>query len=103
MGGGGLYNGIRQGLDKYFPEDAPKIPMITVETDGTASLQATLDTNTLVQIPKVTSIATSLGCRIVSAKTFELAKNTPTRNHIVSDQDCLNTISKFLDMHRCFV
>jgi len=103
MGGGGLYNGIRLGLEKHFPEISKDLPMITVETQGTASLQTALDQNELVQIPAVTSIATSLGCRIVSAKTFELAKTTPTLNVIVSDQACLDTMGDFLDMHRCLV
>lgn len=103
MGGGGLYNGIRLGLDKHFPDIAKDFPILTVETDGTASLKTSLLENNLVQIPVVTSIATSLGCRLVSQKTFELAKSTPTLNVTVDDKACLTTMGKFLDMHRFLV
>lgn len=103
MGGGGLYNGIRLGLERHFPEISKDFPIITVETDGTASLKASLEADNLVQIPPVPSIATSLNCRLVSAKTFELAKTTPTLNVTVSDKDCLETMGKFLDMHRFLV
>merc|ERR1711937_354965 len=100
MGGGGLYNGVRMGLQRVFNED---IAIVTVETEGTASLQASIDNEQLVMIPPSNSIATSLGCRLISAKTLQLHRTTNSVNHVVSDLDCIQTIDAFLNMHRCLV
>jgi len=70
VGGGGLFIGIMQGLEKLQP--IPK--MIAVETKGAESLNASMVAGELTTLPGITSIATSLGAVTVAPRAYEIAK-----------------------------
>ncbi|KAK8030530.1 tryptophan synthase beta subunit-like PLP-dependent enzyme [Apiospora arundinis] len=78
-GGGGLLNGVMEGVERqtkkrWAPRGGagPRRPrVLTVETVGADSLYASAQAGEHVTIPKITSIATSLGATRVSAKTWE--------------------------------
>src|SRR5690554_228208 len=69
VGGGGLFAGLMMGLERNGMDD---VPVVAVETQGADSLSTSLKAGKLVQLPKITSIATSLGANTVAVKAFEL-------------------------------
>lgn len=93
VGGGGLYNGIIQGLERY--NLANKIPIVGVETRGCHVFNTSLRMNKPVQFKKITSIATSLGTANISDKTFEYAKRYNTKSVVVDDIDVIETCLKY--------
>ncbi|SMN20090.1 similar to Saccharomyces cerevisiae YCL064C CHA1 Catabolic L-serine (L-threonine) deaminase, catalyzes the degradation of both L-serine and L-threonine [Maudiozyma saulgeensis] len=89
VGGGGLYNGIIQGLERF--NLANKIPIVGVETKGCHVFNTSLKMNKPIQFEKITSIATSLGTANISDKTFEYAKKYNTKSVVVEDIDVIET------------
>merc|ERR1711892_472216 len=63
VGGGGLAMGLLQGMDQL--DTWEKVPLITMETEGTNCLLAARQAGQLVTLPAITSIATSLGALAV--------------------------------------
>lgn len=70
VGGGGMFNGIVQGLETHGWDDTD---ILCVETEGAQSLGRSLELNEHITLPKITSQATTLGCARVAERTFELA------------------------------
>ncbi|KAJ5225397.1 Serine dehydratase-like [Penicillium chermesinum] len=105
VGGGGLLNGLVQGLESRrtkkqietvqsstghsyqdthsestttpLSSTPSPIHLLAIETDGTDSLAAAIASNSLVSLPKITSQATSLGAIRVSETTFQYAVAPP--------------------------
>lgn len=69
VGGGGLLNGILLGLDKHNWNDTT---ILAMETYGADSMNASLRSKKVVTLPKITSIAKSLGVSRISNKTWDL-------------------------------
>ena len=100
VGGGGLVNGIMQGVNKAGI--APQV--IAVETEGADSLNASIRAGEHVTIPKISSIATSLGATRVSAQTWKNAQNNPNmQSMVVSDADAAISCVRFADDARILV
>ncbi|CAI4210328.1 unnamed protein product [Parascedosporium putredinis] len=87
VGGGGLLNGI----------------MAAVETEGAASLRECVRTGTHATLDSITSIATSLGARKVSAKTFEWLANSNLSSIAVEDWEAAMSCVYFADDARFVV
>ena len=100
VGGGGLMAGIIEGLRRNGLSD---MPFIAVETEGAASLAASLEAGELVTIPAITSIATSLGARRVAQRAYDLALTHPTISLTVTDRDAVDALVKFADHFRVLV
>ncbi|HEV7318961.1 MAG TPA: pyridoxal-phosphate dependent enzyme [Ensifer sp.] len=100
VGGGGLFAGVAEGLQRNGLE---RVPIFAVETEGTASLAASIEAGALVELPAVSGIATSLAARKVSARAFELSQTRPVESVIVSDADAATACIRFLDDHRVLV
>jgi L-serine/L-threonine ammonia-lyase len=100
VGGGGLFCGIVEGLRSH---GLSHVPVIAVETEGAASLQASLAAGELVSLPAITSIATSLGARRVAAEAFERARSHPTLAVQVSDAEATAACIRLADAHRVLV
>jgi L-serine/L-threonine ammonia-lyase len=100
VGGGGLFCGIVEGLRRHGLD---RIPVIAVETEGAASLQAALAAGELVSLPAITSIATSLGARCVAPEAFERARSHPTVAVQVSDAQATAACARFADAQRVLV
>lgn len=94
VGGGGLYNGIIQGLEKYNLAD--KIPIVGVETKGCHVFNTSMKLGKQVEFEKITSIATSLGTANISKQTFEYAKKYHTRSVVVDDATVIETCLKYV-------
>ncbi|CCK67804.1 uncharacterized protein KNAG_0A01150 [Huiozyma naganishii CBS 8797] len=93
--GGGLYNGIMQGLEKY--DLAYNIPVVAVETKGCDVLNLSLAANKPVQLDSITSIAKSLGSSVVSQKVFDNVIKYHSKSLVLNDSDALDTCFKYLD------
>ncbi|KAH9904741.1 tryptophan synthase beta subunit-like PLP-dependent enzyme [Xylariomycetidae sp. FL2044] len=125
-GGGGLVNGIMEGIERAFPPPSspssspfsPTPPLkrprvLAVETEGAASLDASVRAGTLVTLPAITSIATSLGAPRVSARTLRYAlREEPSgppgpglllRNTVVSDAEAVMGSVRLADDARLLV
>lgn len=100
VGGGGLMAGVAEGLERNGLGD---VPIIAVETEGAASLAASVEAGKLTELPAITSIATSLGARKVSQRAFEIARTRPVDCVTVDDRAAVGACMRFLDDHRVLV
>lgn len=100
VGGGGLMCGVLQGLTDLGWHD---VPVIAAETAGAASFAAALAAGEPVEIPAITSIATSLGARRVAAAAVAWAARHEVRSTVCTDRDAVNACVRFLDDHRLLV
>ena len=100
VGGGGLFNGIMQGMDSIGWDDTQ---VVAVETAGADSLHAALEANEHIALPAITSIATSLGCSRVSEQTYKLAQRSNVRSCVLSDAEAVEGCWKLADDERLLV
>lgn len=100
VGGGGLFAGIMEGLERHGLDG---LPMVVVETEGAASLHRSLDAGELVTLAGIASIATSLGAKRVADKAFELARRTNVVSLTVSDAQAIDACRKLADTSRVLV
>lgn len=100
VGGGGLLAGIAQGLRRNGWEDTP---LVAVETEGAASLHAAIAAGAPVELPRIDSVATSLGAKRVCDEALRVAQTQPLRSVRVSDSQALRACERFLDDHRLLV
>ncbi|KAI3322999.1 tryptophan synthase beta subunit-like PLP-dependent enzyme [Xylariaceae sp. AK1471] len=75
VGGGGLLNGVMEGLERNYspPVVSPRTQrpvVLALETAGADSLAASIRAGSHVAIPAITSVATSLGAPLVSSRTY---------------------------------
>ncbi|KAL2118384.1 hypothetical protein VTJ04DRAFT_8044 [Mycothermus thermophilus] len=114
VGGGGLVNGIMLGLErnaKRLGSSAGGTKVVAVETEGADSLHASVRAGELVTLPAITSIATSLGARRVSEKTWEwwLRKGSGEEGEgtmlsvTVTDREAAEACLRFLDDARMLI
>ncbi len=99
VGGGGLMSGIVEGLDR----NGLKTPVIAVETEGAASLYRAVEAGHPIELPAITSIATTLGAKQVCQQAFDLTRTHDIRCALVSDKAALTACARFLDDHRILV
>ncbi|CCH41800.1 Tryptophan synthase beta chain [Wickerhamomyces ciferrii] len=92
IGGGGLYNGLVQGLQR---NQLSKIPIMTLETDTCPTFHESIKAQKQVFIKKTNTIAISLACPYVSLKTLEYYNSHKTKNLLVSDSDAANSCLNF--------
>lgn len=98
--GGGLLCGVVEGLQGHGLTD---VPVIAVETEGTASLAASLRAGGLVTLEKITGVAKSLGAKTVAEKAFEWCGKHPVRSVVVTDAEAVGATLRFADDHRMLV
>ena len=102
VGGGGLFNGLMQGIEAY-PWLGEKPQVVGVETAGADSLNTSLRLGEHITLPEITSIATSLGCSRVSEQTWKWAQYPNTHSLVVSDADAAISCVRFADDSRLLV
>ena len=100
VGGGGLLCGIAQGLSAAGWND---VPILAVETEGTASFAASMQAGQLVTLERTSSIATSLAARTVARQALEWARRRPIISCVVTDRQALDACLHFADEHRVLV
>ena len=89
VGGGGLFCGVVEGLERNFSEaqrapvfngESPReepVRVLGVETRGADSLAASIEAREHVTLPGITSMARTLGAVRVAPRAFELAQSRP--------------------------
>lgn len=100
VGGGGLFCGVVEGLRRQGWED---VPVFAVETTGADSLAQSLAAGRRLELPAITSIATSLGARQISEQAWQSATLHQTKSIVVSDRVAVAACQRFLDDHRILV
>ena len=100
VGGGGLLCGVVEGLHRNGWQD---IPVLAVETEGTASLHSALQAGHPVELAAVRGVATSLGARRVCDQALTWAHSHPIHSLLVSDPAALGACEQFLTDHRVLV
>lgn len=100
VGGGGLLCGVAEGLRRNGWE---RVPIVAVETEGADSYARSLAAGERIELPAITSIATSLGARSVCAEALALAKRRPVASIVVSDRQAVAGCFELLTEHRIVV
>jgi L-serine/L-threonine ammonia-lyase len=100
VGGGGLLSGVIAGLRRHGWGD---VPVIAVETAGADAFAQSVLAGRQVELPAITSIATSLGARSVTPQALKLAEEHPIRSYVVSDNDAVQGSMRFMDDQRVVV
>lgn len=100
VGGGGLLCGVIEGLRR---NRLGHVPVIAVETAGTASLNQSLRAGKIVDLEAITGVATSLGAKRVCEQAFRWSQEHPVRSVVVSDRAALAACERFLADHRLLV
>jgi L-serine/L-threonine ammonia-lyase len=105
VGGGGLLNGLAQGVDSIKWPMGRKPKLLAVETKGADSLNASLVAGEHISLPSITSIASSLGAPRVSKRSWEIASepNSNVVSMTVSDADAAMSCVRFADDARIVV
>ncbi|CAF91636.1 unnamed protein product, partial [Tetraodon nigroviridis] len=100
VGGGGLLNGVVEGLRRAGWGD---VPIVAMETLGAHSLNAAMEAGELVTLPEITSVATTLGLARVSAQTLKLVKEHAVFSEVVTDQEAVKAVERFVDDEKILV
>ena len=100
VGGGGLLCGVIEGLHRNGWQN---IPVIAVETQGADSFAQSITAGYRVELPAITSIATSLGARQVCQQSFEWTKQHPVHSVVVTDHAAVMACNSFITDHRVVV
>ena len=103
VGGGGLLNGIMEGLDRRKLLADTRV--LALETVGADSLQYSIKAGRVATMPKITSVATSLGAPTVAAKTLQWVHESGDRLvcSTVTDAEAIMGCTRFLDDSRILV
>lgn len=97
VGGGGLLSGVMEGLHRNNWQD---VHVITTETYGADSFAQSVTAGQRVELPAITSIATSLGARKICENAFNWSRKHPIFNVVVSDQAAVSACMQFIADHR---
>jgi L-serine/L-threonine ammonia-lyase len=100
VGGGGLFCGIMQGLEERGAETTK---VFAVETLGAESLSQAIEKRQLVTLPRINSIATSLGARTVCKKALEYGLRESVISVVVTDKDAVEACQRFANEERLLV
>ncbi|SFH75227.1 L-serine/L-threonine ammonia-lyase [Collimonas sp. OK307] len=100
VGGGGLMSGVLSGLHR---NGLQHIPLIAVETEGAASLNAAVRAGELVTLPAITSIAGTLAAKRVAAECFAWTRRHEVHSVTVSDAQAVAASLAFADQMRTLV
>ena len=100
VGGGGLLCGVVEGLRRSGWSD---VPVVAVETEGADSLAQSVRAGYPVELPAITSLATTLGARKVCQQAFDWSRHHPLRSVVVSDRAAVSACRRFLRDHHVVV
>ncbi|KAF1995191.1 tryptophan synthase beta subunit-like PLP-dependent enzyme [Amniculicola lignicola CBS 123094] len=101
VGGGGLFNGVCQGLDDLGMAD--RTTVLALETKGAESLAKSVEKGELVTLPGITSQATSLGAVRVVQRSLDYALTHNVRSVVLSDEQAAMGCWRLADDERIMV
>ena len=96
VGGGGLYNGIVEGLKR---NKLNNVAVVAVETQQAACFHEGVKQGKLVRLEKVPTLATSLASPYISEKSLENYKSTEIKTYLelIDDMDSLQGTIDYYD------
>lgn len=94
VGGGGLLIGVLQGLHEVGWQN---IPVMAVGTTGASALATSIKEDRVVTLPKIQTIATSLGLKQVAQEAFLWTKKHKVIPYVATDKEAVLASLKFLD------
>lgn len=100
VGGGGLLCGVLHGMHAVGWRE---VPVVAVETEGAASLNAAVAAGRPVLLDAITSVATSLGARQVCQRAFEWTLQHEVVVTTVSDESAVRACLELADESRMIV
>lgn len=101
VGGGGLLNGLLEGMWEVGWQD---VPCVAMETEGANCLNAALKKGSQVTLPDITSVAKCLGALTVCQTTLDyIKKHKNFQSVVVEDRQAIDACLKFADDHRILV
>ncbi|QSQ17444.1 pyridoxal-phosphate dependent enzyme [Myxococcus landrumensis] len=100
VGGGGLLCGVLEGLARNGWGD---VPVVATETEGADCYARSLEAGRPIELPAITSIATSLGAKRPSSTAVEWATRHSIESVVVSDAAAVAACLRFLDEHQLLV
>ncbi|XP_029972807.1 serine dehydratase-like [Salarias fasciatus] len=102
VGGGGLLCGVIQGMKEVGWTD---VPVVAMETVGADCLNAAVKAGKVVTLDDITSEAKCLGAKTVCRQAFEYSQSSqpPIISELVTDQQALQAMQRFLDEERVLV
>ncbi|KAI4789603.1 tryptophan synthase beta subunit-like PLP-dependent enzyme [Aureobasidium sp. EXF-8845] len=101
VGGGGLFNGIMEGVRR---NSYVNTRILAVETKGADSLAESVRQGKHITLPAITSQATTLGAKKVSPRTFELAmESDQVKTLVLSDEEAMMGAWRLSDDERLLV
>lgn len=100
VGGGGLAIGVLEGLQRHGWTD---VAVWGVETHGAASLAASLAAAKRLELPRIDTIATTLGTKQVSQHLLDLSPHYLLKPIQVSDGQAVRACQRFLNDHQLLV
>lgn len=112
VGGGGMFCGLSQGFQRSqqvsnsLPSSSsprPRTQIIAVETKGAESLHESIKAKSLITLPGITSIATTLGAVRVAPKAFEYGMAPHCSSVVVTDKQAVEACWLFADEERILV
>ncbi|OCL15319.1 tryptophan synthase beta subunit-like PLP-dependent enzyme [Glonium stellatum] len=100
VGGGGLFNGVCEGLDALGWSD---VQVLAMETKGAESLAKSISARELVTLPGITSQATSLGAVRVTGKSLEYGLRPNVKSVMLPDAEAAMGCWRLADDERLMV
>lgn len=98
IGGGGLYNGIHQGLQN----NKMNSDILLMETNQAPTFVETIKRKEIFTLDSVKSMATSLACSYLSKKSLEIYMNQASTNHTsiesIDDMDAVRACVQYSDI-----
>ncbi|KAK6465790.1 tryptophan synthase beta subunit-like PLP-dependent enzyme [Scheffersomyces coipomensis] len=95
VGGGGLYNGVIEGLKRN--KELNDVPVLTVETHQAPTFKVSLDANEVVHLKEIKTLSTSLASPYISGKSLENYKSHKTHHVVIDDLDAAQGCIDFYD------
>lgn len=105
-GGGGLFCGVMEGLERHGRlrgGSRKEAKVLVMETEGADSLNYSLRSGELKRLDAITSIATSLGATQVARKAFEWGQRPEVTSCVFSDAEAAMACVNFADDERIVV
>jgi len=100
VGGGGLLCGAVAGMQQLGWSD---VPILAMETGGAESFALALAAGKVIQLPAITSVASSLGARQVCDQALLSAREHTVISQVISDAAALRACDILLNDHRIMV
>jgi L-serine/L-threonine ammonia-lyase len=100
VGGGGLLCGVAEGLERAGMTD---VHLVTSETIGADSFHQAVRAGELVELARITSVATTLGAKKVARQALEVTRRFRVTSRVVTDREAIRACLGFADDHRVVV